>query len=89
MPLRLCSTVKKEEFKEDGCVELALHEVAMPVPKDNEVVVRVEAAPINPSDLGLLFGPADVSTLRQVETIAPAPSQLYLIPLLCRLCQLI
>jgi len=27
------------------------------------VVVRVEAAPINPSDLGLLFGPADLSTL--------------------------
>jgi len=30
------------------------------------VVVRVEAAPINPSDLGLLFGPADVTTIRQV-----------------------
>ncbi|HUD90109.1 MAG TPA: NADH oxidase, partial [Sphingobium sp.] len=29
----------------------------------DEIVVRVEAAPINPSDLGLLLGPADLSTL--------------------------
>ncbi|MFM8376014.1 MAG: alcohol dehydrogenase catalytic domain-containing protein, partial [Phenylobacterium sp.] len=29
-----------------------------------EVLVRVEAAPINPGDLGLLLGPADLSTLR-------------------------
>ena len=33
----------------------------MPIPDAGEVVVRVEAAPINPSDLGLLLGPADMS----------------------------
>ena len=33
----------------------------MPEPTDDEVVVRVEATPLNPSDLGLLFGPADMS----------------------------
>ena len=31
---------------------------------DDEVVVRVEATPINPSDLGLLIGPADMSTAK-------------------------
>ena len=39
-------------------VELADHEVAAPT--GTQVVIRVEAAPINPSDLGLLFGPADI-----------------------------
>lgn len=34
----------------------------MPTPKADEVVARIEAAPINPSDLGLLLGPADLST---------------------------
>jgi NADPH:quinone reductase-like Zn-dependent oxidoreductase len=33
-------------------------------PAPDEVVVRVEASPINPSDLGLLLGPADVTTLK-------------------------
>lgn len=30
----------------------------------DEIVVKVEAAPINPSDLGLLIGPADVASMR-------------------------
>ncbi|MFP6814784.1 MAG: zinc-binding dehydrogenase [Pseudomonadales bacterium] len=55
--LQLQSTVKG-----DGTLEISLAEVETPEPKPNEVVVRVEAAPINPSDLGLLFGLADMST---------------------------
>ena len=46
-----------------GKLELSIISVPVPQPKDGEVLVRVEAAPINPSDLGLLLGPADVSTL--------------------------
>ena len=57
MPLQLCSTVRKE-----GHLELSLVEVDMPKPGENDVVIRVEASPINPSDLGLLFGMADMST---------------------------
>jgi NADPH:quinone reductase-like Zn-dependent oxidoreductase len=45
-----------------GELELSLVNAPMPTPKADEVVVRVEAAPINPSDLGLLLGPADLST---------------------------
>jgi NADPH:quinone reductase len=44
-----------------GSVEISLEEVPVPEPDPNEVVVRVEAAPINPSDLGLLFAGADVT----------------------------
>ncbi|MBN7797508.1 alcohol dehydrogenase catalytic domain-containing protein [Parahaliea mediterranea] len=42
-------------------IELTLDSAPIPVPKDDEVVVRVEATPINPSDLALLLAFADVS----------------------------
>ena len=54
--LQLRSTVKKE-----GAVELSLVSIATPDPKPEEVIVRVDASPINPSDQGLLFGGADMS----------------------------
>lgn len=44
-----------------GELELSLAQTTVPTPADDEVLVRVEAAPINPSDLGLLVGPADLS----------------------------
>ena len=53
---------------DDGTLTLTLAEVKLDDPGADEVIVRVEAAPINPSDLGLLIGPADVSTLRQEGT---------------------
>jgi len=45
-----------------GRLELSLATVDTPSPAPDEVVVRVEAAPINPSDIGLLLGPADMAT---------------------------
>ena len=51
-------------IKGDGTLELSLETVPIPQPKDDEVLVRIEASPINPSDLGLLFGAADPSTMR-------------------------
>lgn len=54
--LQLQSLVTKE-----GMLELSLASIPVPTPAEDEVVVRVEAAPINPSDLGLLFGMADMT----------------------------
>lgn len=48
--------------KSNGMLELSLQEVPVPTAGPNEVLVRVEASPINPSDLGLLLAGADVST---------------------------
>lgn len=48
---------------EDGVLTLSLEDVTIADPSVDEVIVRVEAAPINPSDLGLMFGAADVSTM--------------------------
>jgi NADPH:quinone reductase len=50
--------------KPEGQLEISLERRAMPVPKAHEVLVRVLATPINPSDLGLIVGGADVSTAR-------------------------
>ncbi len=45
----------------DGELRLTLARVPVPAPGEDEVLIRVEATPINPSDLGLLVGPADMS----------------------------
>ena len=49
---------------ENGEVELSLVRVPVADPAADEIVVRVDAAPINPSDLGLLFGAADMNTAK-------------------------
>src|SRR3954454_2540957 len=49
-------------LKKSGELELSLVNVPTPEPAADEVVGRVEATPINPSDLGLLIGPADMSS---------------------------
>ncbi len=54
--------------KPEGVLELSLALVPVPEPAADEVVLRVEAAPINPSDLALLLGPADLSTLEASGT---------------------
>jgi NADPH:quinone reductase-like Zn-dependent oxidoreductase len=55
--LQLRSLIKKS-----GELEISLLTVTTPEPTADEVVVRVEATPINPSDLGLLTGAADMTT---------------------------
>ncbi|GAB1268981.1 zinc-binding dehydrogenase [Aurantivibrio infirmus] len=47
-----------------GKLELSIASVPVPTPKDNEVLIRIEASPINPSDLGLLTSLADISTMK-------------------------
>jgi NADPH:quinone reductase-like Zn-dependent oxidoreductase len=61
--LQLRSTIKKS-----GELEISLVSVPTPEPGPDEVVVRVEASPINPSDLGLLVGAADMSTAKATGT---------------------
>jgi NADPH2:quinone reductase len=52
----------------EGLVEISLVDVATPEPKPEEVIVRIDASPINPSDQGLLFGGADLSTAKASGT---------------------
>ena len=63
----------------DGVLELSLAEVPMPQPEaPDEVVIRVEAAPINPSDLGLMFTGAD---MRQAQASGTAERPVITAPL--------
>ena len=57
--LQLRSLIRKS-----GELEISLVSVPTPEPSADEVVVRVEASPINPSDLGLLIGAADLATAK-------------------------
>src|SRR3979490_96621 len=51
-------------IKNSGELEISLASVPTPEPADDEIVVRVEASPINPSDLGLLVGAGDMTTAK-------------------------
>ena len=48
----------------DGSLQVHLESVPVPAPGPDEVLVQVQATPINPSDMGLLFGLADLSTVQ-------------------------
>lgn len=61
--LQLRSLIKKS-----GELELSLAKVKIPEPAADEVIVRVEGSPINPSDLGLLLGAADMTTAKSSGT---------------------
>src|SRR4051794_39577865 len=65
--LQLRSLIRKS-----GELEISLVPVPIPDPAADEILVRVEASPINPSDLGLLVGAADMSTAKASGT-ADAP----------------
>ena len=59
----------RSEITPAGQLRLSLEEREVAPPGPDEVVVRVEAAPINPADLALLIGPADLATLSSEGTV--------------------
>lgn len=62
-----------------GELQLSLRQAKIPELASDEVLIRVLASPINPSDLGLLLGPADLSTARTGGT-ADSPTLTATIP---------
>jgi NADPH2:quinone reductase len=69
-------------IKRSGELEVSLVDVPVPKPAEDEVLVRIEATPINPSDLGLLFGAADMAKAKvsgsasHPVVTAPVPEKL-------------
>jgi len=61
--IQLISTIST-----DNKLTLALQNIDMPQPGADEVVIRIEAAPLNPSDLAVLFSAADMSTATESGT---------------------
>jgi NADPH:quinone reductase len=54
----------RSQVSKSGELKLSLVKLPVADPAPDEIVVRIEGTPINPSDLGLLIGPADVATLK-------------------------
>ena len=79
MPTDLPTTMRqiRSLVTAEGELQLSIAAVAMPQPADHEVLVRIDAAPINPSDLGLLLGMADVS---KATTSGPADNPVVTAP---------
>ena len=61
----------RSTLTDDGVVTMALREMDVRPPGEGEVVVRVEAAPINPSDLGMMFAMADLSEAEAADGELP------------------
>jgi NADPH2:quinone reductase len=59
----------RSRISREGELTLWLEEVPLPRPRRNELVVRVEAAPLNPSDQILMFGSVDMTTLHASGTV--------------------
>ncbi len=74
----------KSRVNGDATLNLILMDVDIPEPADDQVIVRIEAAPINPSDLGVLFGPADIgqaaTTGSGKDSVLSAPIPEHLMP---------
>ena len=69
--------IVRSTVTDDGTVRIAIDTEPMPEPGPDEVVVAVEAAPINPSDLGMLIAGADPESFASVDgalvgTLSPA-----------------
>jgi len=58
----------RSQIKSSGELVLSLDSIDTPQPGPDEVLIRIEASPLNPSDLGLLFGAADMSTAKASGT---------------------
>lgn len=63
MPDQLTGLELRSLITSGGDLRISLEAVTTELPGEGELVVRIEAAPINPSDLGLLLGPADIATI--------------------------
>ncbi len=57
----------RSTIDENGKLTISLDKLELDAPGDDEVIIRVEATPINPSDLGILLGLADPTTLQPTD----------------------
>lgn len=65
-----------------GQLEFSLREIEVPTPKPHEIIVKMEAAPINPSDMWPMFGPADLTKaeLNSDKNLLTAPVHKGMLP---------
>lgn len=69
-PLPRTGLQLRSKIDRNGQLELSLVSVDVPAPASDEILIQIQAAPINPSDIGLLFGAADLRALTASGTAA-------------------
>ena len=69
-PLPTTALELRSLVQADGSLQISLETLPVPTPGPDEVLVQVQATPINPSDMGLLFGLADLSTVHVAGSAA-------------------
>ena len=79
MMATLSSLELRSKMTSSGTLELSLAETVVREPEADELVVRIEAAPLNPSDIGTLIGPADPSSFHS-EGSADRPLTIARLP---------
>ena len=76
---RQTSKEMRSKVTKEGYMEISIIETQIPKPKGNEVLIKIEAAPINPSDLGrLLSYAADLSDINTMEGNQPTQIKIKL-----------
>ena len=76
---RQTSKEMRSKVTKEGYMEISIIETQIPKPKGNEVLIKIEAAPINPSDLGrLLSYAADLSEINTMEGNPPTQIKIKL-----------
>ena len=76
---RQTSKEMRSMVTKEGYMEISIIETQIPKPKGNEVLIKIEAAPINPSDLGrLLSYAADLSDISTMEGSQPTQIKIKL-----------
>ena len=60
----------RSRISKGGVLELSLHETAVPELATDEIIVRIEATSVNPSEIGVLLGPAALDTAEFAGTAA-------------------
>lgn len=70
----------RSQVTDAGTVELSLAEIAIPAPGPDQVLVRVEAAPVNPSDLALLLAGADPASFSAARGDGDRPTAVAALP---------
>ena len=65
-PLPTSTRELRSTLDESGALSLTVGEAEVAAPEPDDVIVRVEAAPINPSDLGLLLAGADATDAKAI-----------------------
>ena len=61
----------RSKITDQAKLELSIEEIEVKKPVGSEVLIKMQASPINPSDIGLLIASANPTTLKKIRGAYP------------------